>query len=119
MPDPKSSHPDTDYQLLFGVLALQLELIDAPQFADACAGWATRKQVPLAELLVERGWLTADDRHEVQRLLERKLKKHGGDARKSLGVVADGSVRDIIRSVDAPELVMALSGLPRQRATFS
>ena len=30
---------DIDLNLLFGVLALQDDLIDQAQFADACAGW--------------------------------------------------------------------------------
>src|SRR5262245_32388836 len=31
---------NTDRNLLFGVLALQLELIDPGQFAEACSGWS-------------------------------------------------------------------------------
>jgi PAS domain S-box-containing protein len=67
----------TDHNLLFGVLALQAGLLDALQFADACSAWATRVNTALADLLVERGWLTTDDRAEVDRLLERKLRKLG------------------------------------------
>jgi eukaryotic-like serine/threonine-protein kinase len=66
-----------DQNLHFGVLALQAGLLDARQFADACAAWATRLNGVLADLLVERGWLTADDRADVERLLERKLRKQG------------------------------------------
>src|SRR5437763_1771803 len=35
---------DTDRNLLFGVLALQAGLIEAPQFVEACLLRATRKQ---------------------------------------------------------------------------
>ena len=52
---------DTDRNLLFGVLALQADLITPPQFIEACTLWASRKETPLAELLVERGWLTPAD----------------------------------------------------------
>ena len=75
------SDSETDRNLLFGVLALQADLIDAARFAEACTAWAARKEAPLADLLVERGWITAEDRAHVERLLRRKLKKHGGDAR--------------------------------------
>jgi PAS domain-containing protein len=51
---------DTDRNLLFGVVALQADLLDADQFIQACTLWTTRKEVPLADLLVELGWLTAD-----------------------------------------------------------
>ena len=67
----------SDQNLLFGVLALQAGLLDPLQFADACSAWATRLDCALADLLVERHWLTAEDRAEVERLLERKLRKQG------------------------------------------
>src|SRR6266480_6853786 len=101
MPPPDvSPSPDTDRNLLFGVLALQADLIDAAQFAEACSAWAGRKDVPLADLLVQRGWLNDEDRAHVEYLLRRSLKKHGGDARRSLGGLADGGVRDVLRSLD-------------------
>src|SRR5581483_2961914 len=70
---------DADRNLLFGVLALQADLIDRGQFVEACTLWGARKSVPLADLLVERGWLLPDDRAHVDYLVERKLRKHGGD----------------------------------------
>jgi len=38
---------DTDRNLLFGVPALQADLIDAQQFAEACTQWTSRKHPPL------------------------------------------------------------------------
>src|SRR5438067_1502852 len=101
-----------DRNLLFGVLALQLELIDDGKFAQACSAWATRKNVPLATVLQDLGWLTDDDRREVERLIERKLKKHGGDARRSLAAVADGATCDIIRSIADDDVQKSISSLP-------
>src|SRR5438552_10389371 len=63
------SADQTDCNLLFGVLALQADLLDATRFAEACSAWATRKDTPLADLLVERGWLTAEDRAHLDYLL--------------------------------------------------
>ncbi len=103
---------DTDRNLLFGVLALQAAFLDNDQFAQACSAWAARKQTPLADLLVERGWLQAEERQEVERLLERHVKRHGGDVKKSLGAVADGCVRDIVRDNGDAELRRSLSSLP-------
>jgi hypothetical protein len=93
---------DTDRNLLFGVLALQADLIDKGRFVQACALWATRKQAPLADLLVENGWLTPQDRADVERLLERKLKKHAGDAHASLAAVAGDEVRQALAVLDDP-----------------
>jgi hypothetical protein len=39
---------------LDGVPALQADLLDNDRFAEACSAWATRKDTPLADLLVPR-----------------------------------------------------------------
>ena len=43
---------DTDRNLLFGVLALQADLLSAARFAEACTAWSSQKDRPLADLLV-------------------------------------------------------------------
>jgi serine/threonine-protein kinase len=101
---------DTDRNLLFGVLALQADLIDAGQFAEACTAWSARKATPLAELLVQRGWLTASDRADVDKLLNRKLQKHGGDARASLAGVTTNQVRQSLAAIADPEVQRTLDG---------
>jgi serine/threonine protein kinase len=99
---------DTDRNLLFGVLALQLDLIDRAGFVNACAAWATRKDTPLAEMLIALGLLTPDDRDEVMRLLDRKVKKHGGDVQASLAEAADSRVRDAVAAVGVADLAHSL-----------
>lgn len=103
---------DTDRNLLFGVLALQLELIDAKRFSEGCAGWAAGKERSLAQLLVERGWITEEDKREVERVLERKLNKHGGDVRHTLGSVAGDGVRAALGELKEPAIRTSLDGLP-------
>jgi serine/threonine protein kinase len=104
---------DTDRNLLFGVLALQLELLNEGQFAQACSAWATRKDTPLADVIKGLGWLTDDDCREVERLLERKLKKHGGDAHRSLAEAAGAAVRDALQTVGDEDVRKSVSTLPR------
>jgi serine/threonine protein kinase/Flp pilus assembly protein TadD len=102
----------TDRNLLFGVLALQADLLDARKFAEACSAWAACKDTPLADLLVERGWLTAADRAHLDYLLERKLHKHGGDARASLRHAATvPDVRGMLESVADPDVRQSLAEL--------
>jgi serine/threonine-protein kinase len=102
---------DTDRNLLFGVLALQADLLDPARFAEACSAWATRKDTPLADLLVARGWLTPGDRADVEKLLDRKLKKHGGDARAGLAEVTTDPVRQSLAGVADPDVRQSLVGL--------
>jgi PAS domain S-box-containing protein len=107
----KSTFMDTDRNLLFGVLALQADLIDAPQFIEACLLWTGHKDVPLADVLVERGWLLPDDRAHVDYLLGRKLNKHGGDARASLAALP-GDVKRSLAALADEDILHSLASLP-------
>jgi serine/threonine-protein kinase len=102
---------DADRNLLFGVLALQADLIDQRQFAEACTDWSTRKQTPLADILVEQGWLGVDDRADVDKLLQRKLKKHKGDARAGLTEVTTDPVRQSLAGVADAAVQQSLAGV--------
>jgi PAS domain S-box-containing protein len=102
---------DTDRNLLFGVLALQADLIDPRQFVEACLLWTSRKDVPLADLLVERGWILPDDRAHVDYLLGRKLQRHGGDPRASLAAIPD-DVKRSLAAVGDDDIQRSLAELP-------
>ena len=91
---------DTDRNLLFGVLALQADLIDNDQFVEACTSWTARKDQPLADILVARGWMTRADQEDVERLLERKLKKHRGDVTASLMQATQPSARAALATLE-------------------
>ena len=106
------SHVDVDRNLLFGVIALQDDFIDQRQFSDVCAGWAIEMKAPLADLLLERRWITDDDRRAIEAKIERKIRKHKGNVRASLGEVAGPDERDAIRAIDHPEVRKSLSSLP-------
>ena len=110
------SSQDTDRNLLFGVLALQLDLIDASQFAEACGAWAARKGTPLADLLSERGWVTPADRADVERLLRRKLERNGGDARQSLTSLVGWRAEEGLSTVDDFEVHSVLTEILTEHA---
>jgi tetratricopeptide (TPR) repeat protein/tRNA A-37 threonylcarbamoyl transferase component Bud32 len=102
----------TDQNLLFGVLALQAGILDNDQFAAACAAWATRKHTGLADLLAERGWLTPDERQEVERMVGRHLKRRGGDAGASLAAVTGDAARHSLAALDDAEVQRSLAAFP-------
>jgi hypothetical protein len=75
-----------DRHLLFGLIALQVGLIDQAQLILAFQAWARDKSRPLADHLAARGDLDDDDRAAVEALAARHLTKHAarqhtGDAR--------------------------------------
>ena len=76
---------DIDRNLLFGVLALQRDMIDQPRYAEACSAWALAVGRPLAGVLIERGWITEEDRRDIERDIERKVRKHRGDRNSQWG----------------------------------
>ena len=90
---------DTGLNLLFGVIALQLDLIDAHRFAEACSAWAATKDGSLGGVLQDRGWISAADRSEIERVLRRKLDRFGGDARRGLGDAMDHSLATLVSSI--------------------
>src|SRR6516162_11271747 len=102
---------DSDRNLLFGVLALQADLIESVQFVEACTLWTTRKQAALADLLVERGWIAQTDKEHVEYLVERKLQKHGGDAQASLADAPD-HVKRSLAALDDADIQRSLAGPP-------
>jgi hypothetical protein len=75
---------DTERNLLFGALALQIGLIDADQFVEVCKLWSARKTVPLNALLIRCGWIQPTDADYLEYLLERMLERCGGKVRDNL-----------------------------------
>lgn len=102
---------DTDRNLLFGVLALQADLIDSTQFIEACLLWTSRKQERLADLLLERGWIQPGDRTHIEYLLERKLQKYGGDSQASLAAIPE-SIKLSLAALDDADIRQSLAGEP-------
>jgi serine/threonine protein kinase len=102
---------DADRNLLFGVLALQADLISQDQFVQVCTLWTARKDIPLADLLLEQGWVTLADRAAIDRLLECKLKKHHGDASTSLAEVVSNQVQRLLAVLNDADVQRSLDQL--------
>jgi serine/threonine protein kinase len=102
-----------EHHLLFAVLAFEDELIDLQQLTAACRAWADDKSKPLADLLVERGWINDDDRKFLEKQASKKLAKHQNDPRVTLNAVTRGDVCDALRKeVDDSEVRQSLSSWP-------
>src|SRR4051794_5292140 len=94
-----------DRDLLFGLLALQNGLIDQVQLVAAFQAWTRDKARPLAEHLVARGDLDAEQRSLLEGLVAQHLKKHGGDVEQSLAAVpAGGSIPDGLAALGDPDI---------------
>ncbi len=98
--------------LLFAVLAFESELIDFEQLTSVCRAWAADKSKLLADLLVERGWLTEKRREFLEELVEYKLAKHQNDSRTALNSIVRGHVCDAIKQIEDADIQQALSSWP-------
>jgi tRNA A-37 threonylcarbamoyl transferase component Bud32 len=98
--------------LLFGLLALQIGLIDQGRLVAAFQAWTLDKSRALADHLVYRGDLDADDLSAVEALVARHLKKHGDDVERSLGVISvTRSTRESLARVGDVEVEASLGHL--------
>ena len=87
------SNAHEDWNLLLGVLAVEMNFIERDQLMTAAAEWMKDEAKPLDEILVERGWLMPDEVRLLQELTQHHLKRHGNDLMSSLN--ATNSFADI------------------------
>ncbi len=105
------THADRD--LLFGLIALQNGMIDQSQLVAAFQAWTLDKARPLAEHLVGRGDLEADQRAIIEAMVGMHLKKHAGSAEKSLAAIASAaSTRQTLERIADTDLSTSLALLP-------
>jgi serine/threonine-protein kinase len=105
-----SPAPDPSRDLLFGLIALQVGLVDQAQLVSAFQAWTLDKAQSLADHLMRLGHLDADDRAAVETMVARHLKRYGGDAERSLAALGIGdSTRERLASLADPDLEATIS----------
>ena len=82
------SASSSDRNVLFGVLALQMEFITQAGLIAALQAWTLQKSRPLGELLVELGHMSAEDRAALEPMVDRHVARHGGRAEQSLAALS-------------------------------
>src|SRR5262249_43992333 len=88
---------DAHRNLLFGVLALQMDFISREALIAAVSTWIHDKAKRLAQILVEQGALPEARRALLEPLVEEHLRVHDDDPEQSLGSVSSvGSLRDAL-----------------------
>jgi tetratricopeptide (TPR) repeat protein len=93
MSSPAPHPASADANLLFGILALQMDFITRDQLVAAMHAWVLQKSRPLGQLLREQQALGDDELALLEALVAKHLEKHGGDAQQSLQAL--GSVRPV------------------------
>ena len=100
MPDPTPSRPTADRNLLFGILALQMDFISRDALVGAMHAWVLDKAKPMGQILREQGQLAEDEHALLDGLVRKHLEKHGNEPQRSLAALSSvGSVREDLRQV--------------------
>ena len=101
---------DANRDLLFGLIALQNGMIDQSQLVAAFQAWTLDKDRPLAEHLVGRGDLEADQRAIIEAMVGLHLKKHAGSTEKSLAAIPSAaSTRQTLERIADRDLGASLA----------
>ena len=108
---------NTELDLLFGVVAFQSGAVDADGLAETCAAWATEPTLPLADMMVDRGLMTVEQRTEVERAVAHELATHGGDPHATLAATMDGrSLEAIGEAAGSNQAARSQAGPPSTAA---
>jgi serine/threonine protein kinase len=81
------STASADRNLLFGILALQLDFIDRDSLIAAMHAWVLAKHRPLGDILIEKGALADKRRALLESLVDEHLRQHGGEVARSLAAL--------------------------------
>lgn len=99
-----------DRNLLFGILALQMDFISREQLVAATSKWLTDKSIPIEDILVEQNALKESDRELILPLVERHIENHAGDAAISLASVSSvGSVKEELKALGDKQVEATLA----------
>jgi serine/threonine-protein kinase len=111
LPGTSAAPPsNAERNLLFGVLALQMDFISREALIAAVSAWSTDKSRALDEILVQQGALGAEERALLEPLIRKHLERHGGDPERSLAaaVARHDTARDTLAHVADPDVQASL-----------
>ena len=102
--------PNADRNLLFGILALQMDFISREALVAAMNAWVLAKSKSLGQVLTEQGALAPDRHTLLEALVREHLRMHGNDPGKSLAAVTPAdSVHNELRQIADPDLHASLT----------
>jgi hypothetical protein len=103
------SQTASDRNLLFGIIALQMDFITRDALIAGMNAWILAKDKPLGQLLVEQGALAHDERALLDPLVRKHLQKHGEDAERSLSALSPlGWIKLDLQAFADPEVDVSL-----------
>ena len=100
-----------EQNLIFGMFAFQMGLIDQSALVAAFHTWTSAKDRTLADILVEKGDLDDEGRVLIQALAIKHLKLHGDDPDKSLTAIHAWAQRASLAGIGDPDIEATVAQL--------
>jgi hypothetical protein len=102
-----------DRNLLFGILALQMDFVSRKALIEGMQWWLLEKHRTLGELFVEREVMSPENVRLLEPLVDAHVAQHGGEVKKCLeSVSSDGGLAVGLAEVDDDDLQASLGLLP-------
>jgi len=104
-----------DRNLLFGVLAVQLDFVSRDDLIATTSRWILDKQQPLSQGFVQQGLLSDEESQLIETVAQKHLDRHQGDPRQTLqSIEAFESLRQTLDNLndEAPRSTIEFDTLP-------
>src|SRR5437764_14681078 len=112
MPAVLSTPSVADRNLLFGIMALQMDFINRDALIAAMNAWVLDKSKSLGHILGAQGALREEDRNLLDVLIKRHLQMHGDNIERSLASLSSvDALREDLQLVADPEVHASLMHL--------
>jgi WD40 repeat protein/serine/threonine protein kinase len=100
-----------DRNLLFGILALQMDFITRDALIAAMGSWALEKHRPIGDILVEKAALDPQYRALLEPMVDAHVAQHSGDPAASLAILSalDSVATEIRRSIADPDILASIA----------
>lgn len=99
-----------DQNLLFGMLALQLDFVSQKQLIETMQAWVIDKKKPLGQVFVEKKYLTTEREQMLSTLVKEHILQHGDDPQRSLASLRPPiSLCDQLQSLGDPQVSQMMS----------
>lgn len=103
----------TDRDLLYGILAVQMGLVERDALVAAVREKASAEGRPMGEILLHRGDLTQETKDLVDALVEQHLALNANNAAQSLATLSSvGSLGEDLQTLGVAEVDASLAHLP-------
>jgi eukaryotic-like serine/threonine-protein kinase len=107
--DLSMSRVEADRNLLFGILALQMDFVTRDALVAAMNAWVLAKHRPLGEILMEHGALGVSRHALLAPLVEEHVRQHGDPAQSLAALSSGGGAVDALRSIGDEVLEASLA----------